>query len=282
MASVLVTGSRGLLGSTLVRVLGDAGFFVYAFEGDITDNEALTSFVASCPSLDVVVHTAAMTDVNRCEKEPEPCTRVNVDGTRNVRDAAASRGARLIYVSTVSVFDGVKGNYREDDLPDPKNHYNVTKYQGEKIVAEYEKSLIVRINLIGIHPDGSRGKNFMEWLVDSVRGNTDMKLFTDVRINPLSNWTLAGIIRDLVVTWPEVRVLHLGSRTVLSKADIGRMVIAYFPGYTGKTEYVTGDSLSAAAFRPKEMWLNIDVAQGAVGLTMPSLEDEVSKILHTL
>lgn len=281
MTSVLVTGPNGLLGSTLLRVLKDEGMIVHAYDGDITDAQEFGAFVGSLDTLDAVVHTAAATDVNRCEKEQEWCTNVNVRGTKNVRDATASRSARLVYISTVSVFDGEKGGYVEEDEPNPKNHYNSTKHLGEKIIAEYEKSLILRLNLIGIHPDGSRGKNFMEWLVDSVKGNKDIKLFTDIRINPLSNWTLAEMIRDLILKWPEDRVLHLGSRTVLSKADIGRIVIGSISGYLGNAEYVSSKSVPTTAYRPKEMWLNVDSAQ-ELGLAMPMLEDEILRIIENL
>lgn len=278
MPSVVVTGPRGLLGSTVVRVFRDAGFDVYPYEGDIAALGDLRAFVATLPTLDVIVHTAAATDVNRCEREPDWCTSVNVDGTRNVRDVAASRGARLLHISTVSVFDGLEGNYREDDVPNPKNVYNVSKYLAEQIVSEYENALTLRINIIGIHPDGSRGKNFMEWLVDAVRKNANLKLFTDVRINPLSNWTLAERMRDIVRQWPTDRVLHLGSSTVLSKAEIGKLVLAAHPTYTGTVEYISVDSLSGTAYRPKEMWLNADRAQ-RLGCILPSLEEEVARAL---
>ena len=281
MTSVLVTGPNGLLGATLLRVLTDDGIIVHAYEGDVTDVQELNTFVGSLGTLDAVVHTAAATDVNKCEKEQEWCTNVNVQGTKNVRDAAASQSARLIYISTVSVFDGVKGDYREEDAPNPKNHYNATKYLGEKVVEEYEKSLILRLNLIGIHPDGSRGKNFMEWLVDSVRANKDIKLFTDIRINPLSNWTLAETIRDLIARWPKERILHLGSRTVLSKADIGRIVVERISMYGGNAEYLSSESVPTPAYRPKEIWLNVDRAQD-LGLAMPTLEEEISRILKQI
>ena len=118
----------------------------------------------------------------------------------------------------------------------------------------------------------------MEWLVDSFQANKDMKLFTDVRINPLSNWTLAECIRDILMHWPDVRVLHLGSQTVLSKAELGQIVRSTFPEYTGTIEYISSDALSTSAFRPKEMWLNVDKAR-SLGLKMPTLENEVERIL---
>ena len=282
MLSILVTGHRGLLGFTLVRVLRDAGFIVHVFEGDITDAASLQAFAASLDSLDVIVHTAAATDVNRCEQEQEWCRSVNVEGTRNVRDVAALRGARLVFISTVSVFSGTEGDYREENDPDPRNVYNTTKALGENITLEYEKGLVLRLNLIGIHPQGSRGKNFMEWLVDSAGQHKDIQLFTDIRINPLSHWTIAELIRDLIQTWPKSRVLHLGSRTVLSKADIGRLVLAHFPAYRGNAKFINSDELPFKAFRPKEMWLNVDRAERELNRRFSTLEEEVSRILNLI
>lgn len=281
MSSIVVTGPRGLLGSTVVRVFRDAGFDVHPYEGDITNPEELRAFVESLSTVDVVVHTAAVTNVNQCEKEPVLCTSVNVDGTRNVRDAAASRNVKLIHISTVSVFDGVDGNYREDDPTHPINAYNTSKEQAERVVMEYENALILRINIIGIHPDGSRGRNFMEWLIDSFRNNADMNLFTDIRINPLSSWTLAERIKDLVMQWPTDKILHLGSRTILSKADIGRLIAPSFPSYSGKMTVGSSDAVSTQAYRPKNLFLNTDRAQ-VLGLEMPSLEDELKRIMNTL
>src|SRR3989338_4261843 len=101
------------------------------------------------------------------------------------------------------------------------NFYNHTKYEGEKAVLEYEKALVLRINLIGVHPNGSRGQNFFEWLLDSAKANKDITLFSDVMINPLSNWTIAEFIEKIINTNPKGKILHIASSNVLSKADIG-------------------------------------------------------------
>jgi dTDP-4-dehydrorhamnose reductase len=282
MRSVLVTGPSGLLGSSVVRVFREAGFSVHAYERDITDREALKTFVSGLGQLNAIIHTAAVTDVNRCEKEPEWCMSVNVEGTRNVCEVAERFGARLVYVSTVSVFSGTEGAYKEGDQPDPKNQYNISKYNGEQIVAEYERSLIVRLNLIGVHPEGSRGKNFVEWILDSIRGNRDMNLFTDVRINPLSNLTIAELLLELLERAPNERLLHLGSCDLMSKADIAQWFIDRFPSYTGTATRTTSDALSAAAFRPKEMWLNVDKAAVVLGRPLPTLEHELERMYSNL
>ena len=230
---------------------------------------------------DWIIHTAAVTNVDQCEKDKKLCHDTNVKGTKNIIDLASSIKARLIYISTASVFSGKEGNYKESDLPDPKNYYNLSKLLGEQIVSEYSLGLILRINLIGIHPQGKngRGQNFFEWLVDSVKANEDINLFTDVIVNPLSNLTLAELIAQIIKKKPAENILHLGTNTRLSKADIGKIVIKHFKDYSGKAEYVSIDSASGAE-RPKQMWLNTDCAQKNQGLKMPSCESEVKKILN--
>jgi len=276
--NIVITGITGLLGSTLKKVLQQQ-YNVYDIEVDIADSEAVKNYKIQ-GNIDWVIHTAAMTNVNQCEKEQQLCREVNVDGTKNVRDLAQKYGAKLLYISTVSVFSGEEGNYKETDAPSPKNFYNVTKHEGEKAVLSYEKGLVLRINIIGVHPDGSRGQNFFEWLVDSVKANKDMKLFTDAMVNPLSNWTIAEFIENIIEKEPPERILHVGSSTVLSKADIGKIVMEKFK-YSGRVEYASIDSL-AGAVRPKQMWLNTDYTSEKMNWKMPSLESEIEKILNKI
>lgn len=278
---VLVTGAIGLLGSTLSIKLKEGGSEVVAFEGDVVDHANVMKHAADIGPGDWIIHTAALTDVNLCEKDRGQCHRVNVEGTRNIRDLARVRGAKLVYISTVSVFSGETGDYKETDLPYPKNYYNLSKYLGEQIVAEYPKSTILRINLIGLHPEGSRGQNFLEWLYDSIRANKDLNLFTDVKINPLSNWTLAETITKLIEADTAEKILHLGSSDVLSKAEVAQLMLKRFPEYSGKATFVSVDEMSKAAFRPKEIWLNVEKAQNVLGTEFPTLEQEIEKIFNS-
>ena len=85
---------------------------------------------------------------------------------------------------------------------------------------------MLRLNLIGIHPDGSRGKNFFEWLLDGIRADKDMTMFADACINPLSNWTIAALIAKILARDRSGKILHIGSRDVKSKAAIGELTRA--------------------------------------------------------
>lgn len=281
MTMFLVTGARGLLGATLLCCLNEKGEEAIAFEGDVSHRDEVMSHALHVDAGSIIIHSAAMTDVTRCEREPAACRLSNVEGTRNVRDLAVASGARFIYISTASVFDGERGDYAESDSPMPKNVYNRTKAEGELIAAEYPNSLIIRLNLIGIHPDGSRGRNFLEWLLDSIRGNRELRLFTDIRINPLGNWTAAELVIALARMQTLPRIVHLGSRDILSKADIGKLVMTRFPSFSGNVSCSVSDK-SEKVHRPKEMWLDVRLAREMMKLPIPTIAEEIETIFSHL
>jgi dTDP-4-dehydrorhamnose reductase len=213
MPRVVVSGARGLLGATLMRVLPDAGLRAIPLTGDIRDAEAVAKQIAKAAP-DHVVHAAAMTYVAACEGQPRQAFAVNGEGTKNVVAAARAAGAPILYISTASVFRGDHGDCSEEDAPEPTNTYNQSKREGEWHTLDYDGGIVLRFNLIGIHPDGSRGRNFFEWLVDGFRANKEMTLFADACINPLSNWTVAALVAKMLTRDRLAKILHIGSRDV--------------------------------------------------------------------
>jgi dTDP-4-dehydrorhamnose reductase len=276
MSTVVVTGSRGLLGATLMRVLPEAGFRAVPLAGDIRDAAAVTKQIAQATPAHVV-HAAAMTYVAACERQPQDAFAVNGEGTKNVVAAARVAGAPVLYISTASVFRGDLGDYREEDVPEPTNAYNQSKREGERHTLDYEGGTVLRLNLIGIHPEGSRGKNFLEWLLDDFRANKDMTLFADVCINPLSNWTIAALIAKILARDDLGNILHIGSRDVKSKAAIGELARARLPDYRGTMQSGSVDAIADGIFRPKQMWLNTDKAAALLG-PMPTVAQELNTI----
>ena len=191
--------------------------------------------------------------------------------------AAQAAGAPILYISTASVFRGDHGNCREEDAPEPTNAYNQSKREGERHTLDYERGMVLRLNMIGIHPDGSRSQNFLEWLLDRFGANEDMILFADACINPLSNWTIAALIAKIMTRDGLGKILHIGSRDVLSKAAIGELVRTHFPGYRGTVRPGSVDAIADGRFRPKQMWLNTDRAAALLG-SMPTVAQELDTI----
>lgn len=280
---ILITGSTGLLGSSLLGALTKAGCQTHAFKGDITKSADLKRCRNSSANYDWIIHAAAITSVLQCDKNKTHSRQVNVEGTRKIVALAKFFKAKLLYISTASVFSGQTGDYRENDQPRPLNYYSRTKREGEKIALKYSRGLVLRLNLIGIHPRGSRGLNFLEWLYDSLTTHRDIKLFQNVIINPLSNWTLAALIAKLIKNKAlDEKILHLGSRDHLSKAGIGRLVKKYFPNYRGKIQTVGVKRFKRQASEANQMWLNIELAQKKYHLTMPLVKEEIDKIFNNL
>jgi len=274
---VLISGTSGLLGSDLKSTLTEKGHSVVDFKHRLDGTGFEKKYKGP---YDWVIHCAAETNVDRCEIEHEHCWNVNALGTARMRDIAAATDARFLYISTASVFSGDEGNYKEYDRPYPENFYNLSKFTGEVLASEYKKSTIVRLVCIGIHRNGSRGRNFMEWLVDSYSSNKSVRLFKDIVINPLSTMTLAEHIARIIASRKHEQVVHLTSSDHLSKAAIGKLVLKRFPRYKGK---VTTTTSSASRFGgknyPKEMWLNSNRTARIFNLKRPSIHEELDRIL---
>lgn len=270
---LLIIGSRGLLGTELMARASERGHEAIAFEGNVSDKQNVTEQMRRIAP-DAIVNASAIADVKVCEENPEKARAVNALGEKYLVEGAKELSIPIIYISTVSVFSG-EGNYSEEDEPNPQNIYNKTKREGELNTLTYERGFVVRINMLGIHRNGSRGKAFLEWMIDTIKDNKDLTLYTDSRINPLSNITIADLLIQLLEKPIPYQIIHLGSRDVVSKADIGEMVLSYFPEYIGT---VTKIIQPAESTQPKEMWLNTNRAAEFLG-ELPSVSHEVEKII---
>lgn len=165
MERILITGGSGLLGSKVVKLAEKSfevipthntrSFFKDSVIMDITNCERAFHVVAKIKP-DVVMHPAAQTRVDQCEKDREGAWKVNAEGTKNVALACGKINAKLIYVSTDYVFDGEKGLYVESDEPNPVNYYGLTKLKGEKFVRENcQEYAITRTSVLYV---GIRGR----------------------------------------------------------------------------------------------------------------------------
>lgn len=286
---LLITGVRGMFGLDLAKIAIANGHDVSGIVSHRHDNrEELESIKLIQQDIvkpmyldeqfDVVIHCAAYTDVSKAEIEKELCYKLNVEGTRNVRNLAMQSNAHFIYISTPFIFDGYRGDYREDDCPLPLNFYASTKLIGEEISKDYENSLIIRVSPIGMRADGQL-PNFVQWFIDQAKNNGSFSLFTDVRLNLLHTDTLAKLILR-AIDRKELGILHLASRDIVNKAEIWDEIVKKYPNFSGTVQRISVDGTSAGmiAKRPKEMWLNVDKAI-SLGYELPSWRDELSKMI---
>jgi dTDP-4-dehydrorhamnose reductase len=291
---ILITGASGMLGAKISVVLAGKGFEVLACydsnEEFVPNAKNITKIRLDITKkidpgrfkdISCIVHCAAVTDVNFCEQNQKLCSKVNVDGTKNLIDLARSSDADFIYISTPMVFSGEEGNYTEEDKTNPLNYYGKTKVKAEKFVLKYPRGLVIRANPIGKRPIGAH-PSFMQWFVDMALNNRSFSLFTDVVINPISTKTFSNILVDIINGF-KPGIIHLGSRDNVNKAEIWEEVLRAFPGYSGKVTRSSVNKTHAGkiAMRPHEMWLNTGKAVG-MGYSMPAWKDEVGIVLKEI
>jgi dTDP-4-dehydrorhamnose reductase len=278
---IVVTGAAGMLGSTLVSNLSDAHHVTAVTHrtplpaGLRPTRQVQWDLAAEPPAelreaADLWVHCAAYTSVDGAEQWPAVARKVNAAGTAAVVSVAADAGARVVYVSTDSVFDGTRGHYGEDDAPGPVNEYARSKLAGEEYVRAHAKNLVIRTNLV------SRSAGLVQWLLNRRGDGKELKLFRDVVFNPIPADAFTPLLMALVER-DCAGTVHLGSREVLSKAQFGRLVLAHAGSGTEQVRDADLDDAGLLAPRPRDTSLCTARAR-CMGLSMPSLDTLLSSI----
>ena len=247
LKKVLVTGSRGQLGIELLRVIPPdfevAG--VDLEEMDITNpDDVLSCFYLHRP--DIVIHSAAMTDVEGCETKPEEAFRVNGMGTQNIVAAAREFNAVMLYLSTDYVFNGEKSTpYLEFDQPDPINVYGMSKLMGEMNVREVlNRFFIVRTSwLIG------KGKNFVRTILNLAKERRELRVVDDQVGKPTFAADLALALKSLVNT-PFFGTYHVTNSGETSWFKLAEKVIE-IAGLNAKVVPIRTQEYPTKARRPK-------------------------------
>lgn len=195
----LITGASGQLGYDVKRDLLGRGVSEadiatpHAAEMDITDSQAVEKYVENFRP-DVIIHCAAYTNVDGAESDAETCRKVNVDGTKNLVEAAKKVGAKIIYISTDYVFDGENPEpYEIDDVANPQSVYGRTKYDGELAVRAHPKHFIVRTAWVF----GINGHNFVRTMLKVANGRTEVSVVDDQIGSPTYTVDLAKFLVDL-------------------------------------------------------------------------------------
>lgn len=200
--SFLIIGARGMLGTDLTNRLGSVSGIVHALdidEIDITDSEMVDEIIGKIRP-DIVINTAALTDVDGCESRVDEAFAVNALGPDHIAHACARVGSLMIHISTDYVFDGSADRpYKENDPIGPAGVYAVSKTQGEENVRKFlpENHLIVRTQwLYGLH-----GKNFVETILRISKDRKTLRVVNDQSGSP----TFSDDLAQALVKLAEIR-----------------------------------------------------------------------------
>jgi dTDP-4-dehydrorhamnose reductase len=295
MEKILITGANGLLGQHLIKLLLQEGYLVVAagrgpsrlpfakgenfvyYTADITDEPEWHAII-NHEKPDVIVHTAAVTQVDECELHQEKCEKVNVQGTAQLLVQAESAGSHFIYLSTDFVFDGEQGFYREDDPQNPVNWYGFTKVQAESMVEISDIPwTIVRTCLVYGNTMAGTRSNIISWIKENLANGRQIKLVTDQWRTPTFVEDLAkGIL--LIIRQKATGVFHLSGKDRLSPYEIGLRTAAYFSLDASLIEQVNTSTFRQPAKRPPKTGFDISKAVKELGYDPLGFEEGLKKM----
>jgi len=287
---ILITGSNGLLGQKLVAALRhDPEVHLIATSRgadrtplplgpnyhpmDITvqaDVDAV--FAATVP--DVVIHTAAMTNVDACELDPAACQLQNVTATEHLVNAAERHGSHFIFLSTDFIFDGANGPYKEDDEPAPLSIYGHSKLDGERMVMNsgLAKWAIARTIIVYGIAEGLSRSNVVLWAKSALEKGQPIKVVDD-------QWRMPTLAEDLADGC--IRIAKQGAKGIynlsgpdgMSILELVQRVGAFFHLDTSVVTPVKSDSLGQPAKRPPRTGFVLEKARRELGYAPHGFEE---------
>lgn len=296
---ILVTGSNGLTGQKLVEALRKDPEVELIATGrgedrtpaplgeryhavDITDADAVDRlFDTTRP--DVVIHTAAMTNVDACTLDPGACRLQNVSATEHLVRAALRRGAHFIHLSTDFIFDGENGPYREEDRPAPLSIYGQSKLDSEQVVmnAGLARWAIVRTIIVyGITADMSRS-NVVLWAKKALEEGRPIKVVDDQwRMPTLAEDLADGCIR--IAKRGATGIYHICGPDGMSILELVMRVGRFFGLDTSVVTPVKSDSLGQPARRPPRTGFVLDKARRDLGYAPHTFEEGLAVLAGQL
>jgi dTDP-4-dehydrorhamnose reductase len=279
-----IIGAGGFLGDYLAQAATDQ-FHVIRGERsatgpdgvdiDITDPASVErAFAAVNPA--VVVLVAAMSDIDRCEAEPDQAFAVNVCGAETVARICAKSKAGLLFTSTAAVFDGRKHGYDEEDEICPLSVYGTTKAQAEVAVRAFvPKALIIRFALAIGFARRAGTNSMLDSLSAKWKAGNAVALSTSEFRNPIHASSLSQIIVRLLADQAS-GIYHAGAFDSISRYELGRR-LASRGGFSDQMVQPQTNSVPGRAPRGKDHFLLTEKLRKCCGIESPTCEQEIAR-----
>ena len=289
----VVTGSNGLLGQKIVQQLNNKGykiiatskgpnrnsinnFFIYE-DLDITNKEQLSS-VLNKYNPDVVFNTAAITNVDLCEKEKDLCEKVNVQAVEFLADICLDIDSHLIHISTDFIFDGNDGPYKEDDIPSPLSYYGKSKLDSENILKSHKCrwTILRTIVLFGVAKDLTKG-NIVLWAKHQLENSKKINIIDDEFRAP----TLADDLAYACIYSAINKVFgvyHTSGKDIMSIYEMVISIANYFKLDKNLVNRISSKELNQVANRPKKTGFVLEKAQEKLNYHPKSFNDSLAYI----
>lgn len=260
---IAITGASGLLGRHLIPRLVANGHEIVASKHsrdietnqpieelplDLNDDESIVRFVEKS-NADLLIHSAAFSDVDGCDREPEKAERMNAVASGVVMDEARKTNMRLVYISTDYVFDGADGPYDETSQPNPINEYGRTKLKGEEAALRGGAQALV-VRAAGFLGPGLPGKpTFAERTAQKILHEAPVKVAMDQK----SNITPIEFLSDGIVELIEdgaIGIRHVAPNEIVSRYEFASMLARLLGAPDDAVQGVPYAELNREAQRP--------------------------------
>ena len=293
MIKILVTGANGLLGQKLSQLLDrdqeitltataraklnidlTRGQFVKL---DVTDaNEVLKVITSAKP--DVVIHTAAMTNVDQCETEQGACWKNNVTAVVNLVNACENISAHLIHISTDFIFDGSYGPLDESAQPNPVSYYGKSKLAAEEVIkkSKINWTILRTVLVYGVVQDMSRS-NIVLWVKNSLEAGKTIQVVND-------QWRTPTLAEDLAVGCVLAAkkkasgIFHVSGEEMMTPFDIAIKTAEYFKLDKTLIQATDSNHFKQPAKRPPKTGFIIEKAKKELGFRPRTFEEGLSVV----
>ncbi len=291
MKKILITGSNGLLGQKIVHNIlskrKDSYELLATSKGrnrislrtgykyatlDISNAKEVEGLFSKFQP-DVVINTAAMTNVDECEEKKELCRVLNVNSVLNLIRSSKMVNAHLIHLSTDFIFDGENGPYSEYDTANPLSFYGQSKYDAEKRIQESDISwsIVRTIIVYGVGEKLSRS-NIVLWAKEALEKEQLLRIVNDQFRSP----TLAEDLAEgclLIADKQKKGIFHISGKDLMSILELVKRVAKYFNLSTSGISETSSNALSQTAKRPPKTGFILDKAYNELGYSPHAFEE---------
>jgi len=283
---ILVTGSNGQLGSDIKHVALNHVTWDFYFTDlpdlDLTDRDHTFAFFKE-RSFDWIINTAAYTAVDQAESNPEGAEAGNVTIVKNLTDNIRDTGTKLIHISTDYVFDGSHSHpYTEEDPPNPKSVYGLTKWEGEKLALQYPYTMVIRTSWLY----SSFGHNFLKSILKKARNGESLRVVNDQVGRPTYAMDLAGAISTVIERITngipfQPGIFHYANSGTCSWYEFAIAILSA-AGLDVPVQPVSSKEYITAAERPRFSILSTAKMKTTFDLSIPHWRDGMMRCLKQL
>ena len=298
MIKVIITGSNGLLGQSLLNLLSEEKekYEVYGFSRgvnrsgredfkyvsiDITNEETLKKSIKEIQP-DFIINTAAMTQVDDCENNKKACDVLNIDVVKWLSEIADEINAHVIHISTDFIFDGVKGNYKETDTPNPISYYGLSKLKSEEVLtnSNINFTILRTILVYGKVFDMSRS-NIVLWVKQMLEEEKEITIVDDQFRTPTYVVDLAMACK-ISMDKKATGIFNISSSKLMSVFEIAQEIAEVFNLDKSLLKPISTSTLNQTASRPAKTGFDLSKTNKELGLCPKTFKEDLQKFKDTL